>query len=67
MLRVATFNIDGGVGTDGKFDLRRTAAVIGQRDIVGLEEVHGGGFPDGPDGAQVLGAELHMPWLFCVS
>jgi endonuclease/exonuclease/phosphatase family metal-dependent hydrolase len=62
-LRVATFNIDGGVGgTDNKFDLDRTAAAMRGFDFVGMEEVHGDLF--GPDQARILGQKLNMSWLF---
>ncbi len=40
-VRVATYNIHGGIGTDGRFDLARTAAVITSlhADVVMLQEV----------------------------
>ncbi len=40
-LRVATYNIHTGIGSDGQLDLERTAAVIraSRAEVVGLEEV----------------------------
>jgi len=59
LLRVATFNIDGGVGkADGRLDLDRTAAAIRGYDLVGLEEVHSN------DQIQTLSQKLAMPGLF---
>ena len=42
MLRVASYNVHGCVGTDGKEDASRVAAVIAELgcDTVGLQEVH---------------------------
>lgn len=44
LLRVGTYNIHGGVGVDGRFDIDRTAAVINsmQCRIVALQEVRFG-------------------------
>jgi endonuclease/exonuclease/phosphatase family metal-dependent hydrolase len=64
-LRVAAYNIDGGVGkTDGRLDLDRTAAALRGYDLVALEEIHGDGILGGADQAQILGEKLKMPWLF---
>jgi len=52
LLRVATFNIDGGVHLD------RIAEVIRGFDLVGLEEVHSS------DQIQTLSRELALPGLF---
>lgn len=41
-MRIATYNIQYGVGLDGRFDLDRIVAVIGDVDIVGLQEVEVG-------------------------
>jgi endonuclease/exonuclease/phosphatase family metal-dependent hydrolase len=38
-LRVSTFNIHGGKGLDGRIDLNRTAALLSDADLVGLNEV----------------------------
>jgi endonuclease/exonuclease/phosphatase family metal-dependent hydrolase len=59
-LRVASFNIHGGRGTDGRRDLGRTAALLGGFDLVGLNEVHGGD----PDQAERLGRATGTAWLF---
>ena len=39
MIRIATYNIQYGMGADGRFDLDRIVAVIGDLEIVGLQEV----------------------------
>jgi endonuclease/exonuclease/phosphatase family metal-dependent hydrolase len=59
-LRVASFNIHGGKGRDGRRDLARTAALLRDFDVVGLNEVHGGD----PDQAERLGRATGMAWLF---
>jgi endonuclease/exonuclease/phosphatase family metal-dependent hydrolase len=65
VLRVAELNIAGGVGgADNKLDLDRTADAIRGFDLVGLEEIHGGGFLQSEDQAQILGEKLKLPWLF---
>ena len=67
-LRVASFNIAGGVGQpDGKLNLDRTAGVLQDLDLVGLEEVHGGSAFAPRDQADLLGEKLHLPWLFAPS
>jgi len=40
-IRVATFNIHGGIGSDDRKDLARTALQLSNFDVVGLQEVHG--------------------------
>jgi len=62
--RVATYNIRRGKGTDGVRDLERTAAVLRDADIVGLNEVGGPSLPGGSDQAEQLGRILHVGWLF---
>ena len=59
-LRVASFNIHGGKGADGRRDLDRTADLLRDFDLVGLNEVHGGR----PDQAERLGRATGMGWLF---
>lgn len=61
-LRLATFNIHSGFGADGKWDLKRTASVLRNFDIIGLNEVRG--FPLGFGNMHTLGNALEMPWLF---
>ncbi|HVC99016.1 MAG TPA: endonuclease/exonuclease/phosphatase family protein [Pirellulales bacterium] len=63
-LRIATFNIHGGQGGDGRFDLGRTALALGGFDLVGLNEVHGRYAWEPLDQAEWLGRELHTHWLF---
>jgi endonuclease/exonuclease/phosphatase family metal-dependent hydrolase len=68
VLRVATFNIAGGVSpTDNRFDLDRTAKYLHNYDLIGLQEVHGAAVMDWRDQAKILGQTLRMPWLFAPS
>lgn len=62
--RVATFNIHGGFGTDGKLDLQRTAAELRDMDFVGMNEVRGPGWQAPRNQAEQLGTILGMGWLF---
>jgi endonuclease/exonuclease/phosphatase family metal-dependent hydrolase len=64
VLRVGTFNIDGGVGTDDRFDLHRIADCMRGCDLLGLQEVHGGSWFDKGDQARALGEDLKLPWLY---
>jgi endonuclease/exonuclease/phosphatase family metal-dependent hydrolase len=67
-LRVATFNIAGGVSpVDNRYDLDRTAKYLHSFDLIGLEEVHGAAAFDWRDEAEILGDTLHMPYLFAPS
>ena len=62
-LRLATFNIDGGQGTDDRVDLGRTAKSLQRMDVIGMQEVHATG--DGDDNqAAPLGVLLHLPYLY---
>jgi endonuclease/exonuclease/phosphatase family metal-dependent hydrolase len=64
-LRVATFNIAGGIGQiDLKQNLPRTASVVHDFDLIGMQEVHGGNLLDSRDQAQILGEILNKPWLY---
>jgi len=64
LLRIATFNINGGVGgEDNRFDLGRTIAALsapdlGGFDLIGMQEVHG------ESQAAAIGDGLHLPHLF---
>jgi endonuclease/exonuclease/phosphatase family metal-dependent hydrolase len=62
--RIATFNIHGGEGPDGRFELRRTADVLRNFDLVGLNEVHGRYAWETVDQSEWLGRELGTAWLF---
>jgi endonuclease/exonuclease/phosphatase family metal-dependent hydrolase len=62
LLRVATFNINGG-GGGNRYDLDRTVAAlrgadVGGFDLIGLQEVHG------ESQAAAIGDALHLPHLF---
>ena len=67
-LRVATYNIHHGEGTDGQFDLARTAAAIRATgaDVVGLQEVdvHWGPRSSWRDEARLLAEKLDMEVFF---
>ncbi len=63
-LRIATFNIHGGEGRDGGFDLGRTADALRGFDLVGLNEVHGRYAWETADQAEWLARELRTAWLF---
>jgi len=62
--RVATFNIHGGFGTDGRLNLQRTADALRDADFVGLNEVRGPGWQDPRNQAEQLGTILGLGWLF---
>ena len=65
ILRVATFNIHSGKGTDRRYDLARTAAVFPYPvDVVGLNEVRGTWDQSWPDQAAQLGNLLGMRSAF---
>ena len=61
-LRLATFNIDGGEGIDGKVDLTRTARCLQKVDVAAMEEVHA--TSDSDNQAEPLGTLLHLAYLF---
>jgi endonuclease/exonuclease/phosphatase family metal-dependent hydrolase len=64
-LRIATFNIDSGRGTDGVVDLERTARSLQHIDFIGMNEVRGGDAIGGvPIQPRELAARLNMPYLF---
>ena len=60
-IKVATYNIARGKGTDGVRDILRTASALHDFDIIGLNEV--GGYPF-TNQAEQLGNELGLAWLF---
>lgn len=66
-LRVGTFNIHGGKGTDDRRDLNRTAKSLHDLDIVGLNEVYGELTGFRQNQAEVLGESLEMNWLFAAT
>lgn len=66
-LRLGTFNIDGGHGTDGKLDLARTARCMQRLDFVGMEEVHGFLFTHDPNEAVTLSHLLKLKYLWAPS
>lgn len=67
-VKVATYNIAAGSGTDGQFDLDRTIAAIRESgaDIIGLQEVdvHWGSRSDFVDEVQILAEALDMQSYF---
>src|SRR5437868_2080422 len=62
--RVASFNIAGGKGRDGKQDLSRTASAMRGCDLLGIQEAHGASFIEQKDQTQILAEVLKMPWLY---
>lgn len=63
--RVATFNVHGGYGLDGRLDLARTAAALPSNvDFCGLNEVRGGTWKDPRSQSEHLGTLLKCNWLF---
>src|SRR3954465_10996209 len=65
-LKVGTFNIRGGVGSDNKLDLNRTARVIGDCELVCLNEVQGATLHS-TDQARTLGTILGLSSLYAPS
>ncbi|MGC3966622.1 MAG: endonuclease/exonuclease/phosphatase family protein [Pirellulales bacterium] len=63
-LRIGTYNIHGGKGTDGNRDLSRIAGVLGGLDFVGLNEVLGSDWFADEDQAATLGRQLKMTSLY---
>src|SRR6185312_16114341 len=62
--RVATFNIHGGQGRDGRLDLGRTAGCLVGFDFVGLNEVYAGHLWEEAGQAEILGRRTQLAWLF---
>lgn len=67
-VRVMTYNIHAGIGSDGRLDLERTARVIRESgaEIVGLQEVdvHWSSRSNFQDQARLLAGELRMRYFF---
>jgi len=63
-IRIASFNIHGGRGPDGRLDLARTAEQLAGFDLVGLNEVRGTRWRTKVDQAEQLGEQLDLAWLF---
>ncbi len=63
-LRLATLNMDGGEGTDGRVDLVRTASCFQRSDVIALQEVHGFGGDPPTDQAGSLSNLLKLPFVF---
>lgn len=63
-VRLATFNIHRGKGTDRVRDLARTARVLHQVDVAGLNEVAGPSLLGASNQAQQLGERLKARWLY---
>jgi len=62
--RIATFNIHGCTGADGRRDVDRVAACLNDLDFVALNEVHGPRFWETENQAALLGRRRGMSWLF---
>jgi endonuclease/exonuclease/phosphatase family metal-dependent hydrolase len=63
-LRIGTYNIHGGRGTDGVHDLDRIADVLRGADFVGLNEVHGPSPWRSGNQATTLGEKLGLTPLY---
>jgi endonuclease/exonuclease/phosphatase family metal-dependent hydrolase len=63
-LRIGTFNIDGGRGSDGLLDLNRTARSLQRLDFIGLNEVHADFFHPPHTQAEELAEKFRLPYLF---
>ena len=66
-LRIATYNIHGGKGTDGIRDINRTATVLKGFDVIALNEVRGETLLSLSSQVEKLGEMLKMGWLFLPS
>jgi len=62
--RVATFNIHGCKGVDGRRDPARIEQCLQGFDLVALNEVRGHGYGVPADQAEDLGRRLGLAWLF---
>ena len=66
LLRLASYNIQYGKGKDGRYDLARIVADLGDPDIIALQEVEThfarSGMVDQP--ATIAGLLPHMHWVF---
>jgi endonuclease/exonuclease/phosphatase family metal-dependent hydrolase len=62
--RVATYNIHRAKGTDGIRDLRRTADMLHDADLVGLNEIAGPTFWGRADQSEQLGRAIKIGWQF---
>ncbi len=62
--RIGTYNIRRGKGTDRVRDLSRTADVLRDADLVGLNEVGGPAFWGQADQAEQLARNLKIGWQF---
>ncbi|VAX38842.1 hypothetical protein MNBD_PLANCTO02-3 [hydrothermal vent metagenome] len=63
-LKVASFNIHGGVGLDGQKDLSRIALLLQGFDFVGMYEVHNQSFGFNDNMAKEIGQKLGMASTF---
>jgi endonuclease/exonuclease/phosphatase family metal-dependent hydrolase len=63
-IRVATYNIRRGKGTDRVRDIGRAAGVLRSADIAALNEVAGPSLMGGADQARQIGERLDAGWLY---
>ncbi len=63
-LRLATWNIHGGTGADGRRDLERISAQLGTFDFAALQELRGSDVFASSNQAEWLGRRLGAAWLF---
>jgi endonuclease/exonuclease/phosphatase family metal-dependent hydrolase len=62
--RVSTFNIHRAKGADDSRDVAKTARILGDDDIAGLQEVRGPLWPGGSDQARLIAGHIDTGWLF---
>jgi endonuclease/exonuclease/phosphatase family metal-dependent hydrolase len=61
-IRIGTYNIHGGKGTDGRRDLSRTAEVVRGADLVALQEVRSSA--RSANQVRQLAVDLGLGWIF---
>ena len=66
-LRIATYNIHSGKGTDGIKNINRTATALKGFDVIALNEVRGKTVLSHSSQVEKLGEMLKMGWLFLPS
>ena len=67
VLRIATFNMHGGIGRDGRFNLNRIVDCVRGCDIIALNEVRRGGLFGSDNQASALAAKLKINSVFAPS
>lgn len=66
-LKIGTYNIQSGKNIDGKRDISRSAAIMSQADIVGVQEVYAKPWFARQGQAQTLAEYSDFGWLFAAT